>query len=258
MQSPIVRKMLVIFVLLLGAIYFWWSRDSDASPGMVLIDPAEILEPREDEELAPTEGDVPIDVERASTVAQETTRRAPVVVRGRVVDSEGVALRDVTIVQQHPILSAGPVRSQTDGTFEIEVRELAGELVPDGAGWILLGGSRHLAEGQLEGYDLVVARATTVRGVVVDRHGAPVVDAAVRALAPGNTLLRFGTAATPVEHESQHAWTDARGHFLVGPLPDLPGTRITVTSETFSAATVPLPAERGELLRIVLEPREPR
>jgi hypothetical protein len=254
-MPPIVRKLLVGLVLVFGGLYFWMRRDTDAGASVVTFyDPTH--PPPTDEETAGAVSETPPSILEPSSATRGETRYGPLIVRGRVVTPDGTPVAGVVVEQEHPYLSASAAPSSADGSFQIEVRESHGELVPHSGEWLLLGGDRRLADGRTEDYVLVVAPSATVTGSVADPRGRPLADVALHVLPPGDVLVPFGTVATPIERESQSGWSDRRGAFHIGPVPRVKGSRIEASANGFASASIPLGDDFAQPVHVVLSPRE--
>ncbi len=266
-MSSAARKAVVVFVLLAGVAYFLIARDEVAPGGYTYRDlgtgaTVEARDGGRENDAAPAlDGTHALDATRALDAFADPALAAPqpdaeparaLRITGRVVDFAGVPIAGVPIVQRHPFLEAGPLASDTDGTFSLLVEQARGELEARSDAWILLGGERLLTDDKKDGYLLVLAPRATWTGVVRNGRGEPLGDALITVRAPGNALVRFGLSNTPLEHESQRAWSDLQGAFRVGPAPDIAGTTLEVTLAGYATTTVELGGDPSMPLAIVL------
>jgi len=173
-------------------------------------------------------------------------------ISGRVVDFQGRPQPGVRVRVEHAYLPAVTGTSDADGAFRLRPAEPRGELVLATRGRVLLGGECTLRENQSEGYLLVVATPVVVRGSVVDEVGQPLDGVRIHGAAPTDVLVPFGTPALPIDHEEQTNFTNARGEFELGPLPQIPGTHIEFRLDGYESQTVELPADAHAPLAVVL------
>ncbi|MBM3991712.1 MAG: carboxypeptidase regulatory-like domain-containing protein [Planctomycetes bacterium] len=259
MANSWVRNTLAVLVLLGFGAYFLLVKESERSEGLQYVDlaaqralaergaagnsavppPLEPLEP--DAEAAPR-----------SEFSIPSLRRS---VRGRAVDASGNPLAGIGVQRTHAFLSEARTESDAEGRFELTLEEPQGELTASGSGWILIGGERYLAAEREDDYLLVLAPAVEFRGRLIDARGAPVSDASLYAIPPGDALVRFGLVAPPLEHESQRGWSDLDGSFRIGPLPFLPGGRIEVSAPGSSPVEFPQPTDPSQPIELVIGER---
>lgn len=259
MANSWVRNTLAVLVLLAFGAYFLLVQEDTRSEGLQYVD---LSAPR-----VPSDGSTPPPVEipppfELGELEQETAPRSEfsipslrLTVRGRVVDAGGRPLAGIGVERAHAFLPAARTESDAEGRFEFAIEEPQGELTASGSGWILIGGERYLDAEREDDYLLVLAPAVELRGRVVDARGAPVSDASLNAIPPGDALVRFGLVAPPTEHESQHGWSDRDGSFRLGPVPFLPGGRIEVSAPGASPVEFPQPADPSQPFQLVIGER---
>src|SRR5262245_51596161 len=100
-MSPVVRKLFVGLILVLGALYFWMRRDSDPGGNLTLFDPT-MPQPAES-------GSGSLEAPASALEPSRTSGEkhyGPLIVRGRVVLPDGSPVNGVVIEQEHAYLSA--------------------------------------------------------------------------------------------------------------------------------------------------------
>lgn len=259
MGNSWVRNALAVLVLLAFGAYFLLVQEGTRSEGLQYVD---LSVPREPQDTGAPER---IDEPPPFDPSQSTDETAPrnefsipsltLVVRGRVVDPEGKPLAGIGVLRAHAFLREARTESGPDGRFELAIEEPQGELTASGAGWILIGGERYVDPERDEDYLLVLAPAVEFRGRVVDTRGAPVSDASLSAIPPGDALVRFGLVAPPLEHESQSGWSARDGSFRLGPVPFLPGGRVEVSAPGTSPVQFPQPVDPTQPFQLVIGER---
>lgn len=259
MSHPWIRNTLVVLVLLAFGAYFLLVQEDTRSEGLQYVElggprePASSTSAPRVEIPPPYEQANPTDEPAAPSEFSIPSLR--LIVRGRVVDSQGKPLAGIGVQREHAFLPDSRAESDSQGRFELAIEEPQGELSASGAGWILIGGERYLDPEREEDYLLVLAPAVEFRGRVVDARGVPVSDASLFAIPPGDALVRFGLVAPPMEHESQRGWSARDGAFRLGPVPFLPGGRIEVSAPGASPVEFPQPAEPSQPLQLVIGER---
>jgi len=260
MGNPWIRNALVVLVLLSFGAYFVLVQEDTRSEGLQYVD---LSGPRESGERgAPPRVEIPPPFEPGANPEDEGAARNEfsipslrLVVRGRVVDAQGKPLAGIGVLRAHAFLPEARTESGPEGRFEFAIEEPQGELTASGAGWILIGGERYIDPEREDDYLLVLAPAVEFRGRVLDARGAPVSDANLFAIPPGDALVRFGLVAPPMEHESQRGWSGRDGSFRLGPVPYLGGGRIEVSAPGASPVEFPQPADPAQLFQLVIGER---
>jgi len=254
-----VRKMLAALVLLGFGGYFLLVKEGERSEGLQYVDLAAQRAVLERGALGNSADPPPFEPGEADAeAAPQSEFSIPSLrcsVRGRVVDASGNPLPGIGVQRIHAFLSEARTESGAEGRFELTLEEPQGELTASGSGWILIGGERYLAAEREDDYLLVLAPAVEFRGRLIDTRGAPVSDASLYAIPAGDALVRFGLVAPPLEHESQHGWSEPDGSFRLGPLPFLPGGRIEVSAPGSSPVEFPQPADPSQPIEIVIGER---
>jgi hypothetical protein len=262
MSHSWVRNTLAVLVLLAFGAYFVLVREDTRSEGLQYVD---LSPPSARETPSTTRAPRELESPPQFPTDESTVDKAPrsefsipavlVTLRGRVVDAQGRAVEGIGVERAHSFLESPRVESDAEGRFVLEVEEPHGELQATGAGWILIGGDRYLSAEHDGEYLLVLAPAVELYGRVLDARGAPVVDAALLAIAPGDALVRFGLVAPPLEHESQRSWSTRDGSFRLGPVPFLPGGRIEVSAPGASPVEFPQPKDPSLAFDLVIGER---
>lgn len=181
-----------------------------------------------------------------SAPVEPVAPRPAVVVRGRVVDCEGLARGGVRI----GLPASEGVRADADGRFELPVESEGGRLValePELA-TVLPGACR---VGPVEPL-VVVAPRLAVAGVVVDEGGRPLRDARVELILPAGFGARFETQLDATVQDLPSVRTDADGRFALDPFPHVAGARLETTLEGRIQDVRPAPDVSNPDLRIVL------
>lgn len=252
MQTSVGRKIAMVLVLVVGALYFLFNRDPEAGDGLTMIDLGAAVVAEEPEQVV-----VAADGTRALTEPVETaekTKEPAVMVTGTVFDTEHRPVAGLLIERHHAYLANASARTDEQGRFVLPLDEAHGELVPIDERWMMLGGSRHLLEEMLDGYVLVVAPRAVWKGVVVDPAGKPIADALLHVVAPGDSLVPFGIVAPPFDHESQRGWSNSSGEFQLGPTPRVSGSRIEASRSGYANTATALPDDPATFVKLVLEP----
>ena len=259
MGNPWIRNTLAVLVLLAFSAYFLLVREDSRSEGLQDVDLSGPREPVDTGAPARIEEPPPFDpAQAADDSAPRSEFSIPalrLIVRGRVVDAQDKPLAGIGVLRAHAFLPEARTESGPDGRFELAIEEPQGELTASGAGWILIGGERYVDAEREEDYLLVLAPAVELRGRVVDTRGAPVSDASLSAIPPGDALVRFGLVAPPLEHESQSGWSARDGSFRLGPVPFLPGGRIEVSAPGASPVQFPQPLDPSQPFQVVIGER---
>jgi len=168
------------------------------------------------------------------------------VVRGRVVDCEGLARGGARI----GLRGTDGVPADAQGRFALAVEAEGGELValePELA-TVLPGACR---VGPVEPV-VVVARRLAVAGTVVDERGQPLRDARVELALPAGFGARFEVSLDATVQDLPYVRTGADGTFVLDPFPYVPGARLTTTLEGRIQDVRPTPDVSNPDLRIVL------
>ncbi|MCC7013413.1 MAG: carboxypeptidase regulatory-like domain-containing protein [Planctomycetes bacterium] len=251
MQSSIVRKAVMLLVLVAAGVYFALVREPEPSSGLEWIElGAAPVEAEESSSSVEFSGDSVPQARVEPLPAEVPVRTARI--RGQVFALGEVQLAGLVIERRHAYLDATRSAVAADGSFEMEVGEIHGELWPADPAWISLGGERHLLEDLSDGYSLIVAPAVVWRGTVLDDHGQPIGDAVVHVSAPGDALVPFGIASPPIDHPSQRGWSDERGRFAIGPAPRVQGARIEASRTGYQPKEIELPIDPALPVTIVL------
>jgi len=259
MSHPWIRNTLVVLVLLAFGAYFLLVQEDTRSEGLQYVDLGGSREPASSAPAPRIDAPAPYEPENSGdeTVARNefSIPSLRLIVRGRVVDAAGKPLAGIGVQREHAFLPESRTESGPEGRFELAVEEPQGELTASGAGWILIGGERYLDPEREEDYLLVLAPAVEFRGRVLDARGAPVSDASLFAIPPGDALVRFGLVAPPMEHESQRGWSARDGSFRLGPVPFLPGGRVEVSAPGASPVEFPQPTDPSQPFQLVIGER---
>ncbi|MCI0587806.1 MAG: sigma-70 family RNA polymerase sigma factor, partial [Planctomycetes bacterium] len=181
---------------------------------------------------------------------------APVLLRGRVFDSEGRSAAGVEVgfIPRGESPSAGARRtvSRPDGTFEVEPPGSAGRFVGTGptVAPVLLaihepGASRH-------GPVVVVASSLSLGGRVVDEAGAPVQGVRVEVKLPAGFRARFPEVLDSCVEVEWSAPSGEEGEFALPGAPSVREGTLVASREGFETSRVPSPTSSDGSIEIVL------
>lgn len=166
--------------------------------------------------------------------------------RGVVLDQTGAGVGSLALVRQlgDERFELGPCG--VDGGFEWPLESLCGELWVEHAGWVCVRGARVDAPARAHARQLVVARATTLRGRV-SSAGAPVAHARVA------VLLDRAERGAP-QWSGARATASADGSFEIAGIPSQTPLSVRVSAADFASRGVQLEAAPERWLELELEP----
>lgn len=197
------------------------------------------------ESLAPAAA--PIDEVDADEAAQGPGEAR--FVSGRVLDAEANAVADVPVGPKH---GDEQVRSDPAGRFTLELASRGGEIVAKSDEWVTVGAGAWPGTAAVEP-TVVVARALTVAGRVVDGSGAGLANVVVRLQLPLDFAGRFDFRSERTIPIVAKARSAPDGTFRIERCPAIEGATLFANHEGYRTAEVPLPRADDERMELVLE-----
>lgn len=244
-MHPALRKLIVATLLTGGFAYFALVRDESSAEGLVVFDPRYEVPATADGggagegAAAPNGLEVPAGGDDELPAAPASAPPPPPqLAHGRVLRFDGTPLEGVEVRRVHPYLEAYSEWTDEKGDFELQLESGRGELELADPEWITLGGRRVIEDRPQHEYLVVAAPRGRIQGRVTDANGAPLSDAMVRIVAPGDALVPFGIATPPLELDSWSTWTNAEGDFRFERAPWMPGVTVQADHPTARPASV--------------------
>ncbi len=207
--------------------------------------------PSERVELAAT---TPKPAEAASSASSEA---APVrVVRGRVLDAEGVPLSGVDL-ESHDTTPVERARSGAGGWFELSTHANAFELKSVSPAWTNVRNGSYVASSRIDPL-VIVAPAIEIGGLVLDPARVPVSRARVTLSLPRGFETRFTENLEATHILGWNTLTDDEGRFALPRVPRIAGASVTVVSDGYQMQSQPEPeASDSDMLFVLARPTAP-
>ncbi len=264
------KSVLVVACALLVGGGLWWGARSAPEASVAALAPAAAAaapaerasEPADPVVVADVPGGAPARTALAAAPAasqpepRSEAHGAPApeaTVRGRVVDLDGRALAGVSVrLAQQDGASLGSAKSGADGRFALGgARGPARLVVADERYAAVLdahvGGARHVEE-----HVLVAAPRRAVAGRVEDEAGRPLAGVSVAYATAVDLRRRLEAVLDRSEMRAWSATSELDGSFLLAAVPELPEASVSASAHGRDAATVALPEQGDQSVRLVL------
>ncbi len=178
------------------------------------------------------------------------------VVRGRVIDAQGVPLAGVDIAVADSN-ATDRSRSAAGGWFELKTERSALELESVSDAWTNVRSGSWLASSTIHPL-VIVAPAIEVGGTVLDAGRVPLANARVTLALPRGFETRFADNLEATHVLGWQTLTDAEGRFTLPRAPQIADATVTVVADGFQSQSQPEPqASSLDLLFVLVRPAAP-
>jgi protocatechuate 3,4-dioxygenase beta subunit len=200
----------------------------------------------------PSAPKVASDASNTAVSATATVR----VVRGRVIDAEGVPLAGVDVASRDTAPTQR-ARSAAGGWFEMKTELTTLELEPVSDAWTSVRNGSWIASSAIDPL-VIVAPAIEIGGTVLDSGREPLASARVTLALPRGFETRFTDNLEATHVLGWRAHTDADGRFTIARAPQIFGAMLTVVADGFQSQSQPEPeASDLDLLFVLARPTTP-